>query len=175
MQFKAEVNERIRAYNVRVIDENGEQKGVMDTRAALAYARNLDLDLVKIADANPPVCKVVDANKYLYEQKKAQKLAAKKQREAIVTVKEVQLRVTIDTNDLKIKARKAKEFLAEGDKVKVVVRFRGRENAMREQGHQVIQQFIAELGESKTERPVTDVGRELSLLLAPVAPKVIKE
>lgn len=174
MTFKSEVNERIRAYQVRVLDENNEQKGIMDLKSALAYARKLDLDLVKIADANPPVCRVVDANKFFYEQKKQQKAAEKKQRESMVVIKEVQLRVSIDTNDLKIKARKAKEFLASGDKVKVVLRFRGREVANKELGHSVIREFVSELGEIKMEKPANDVGREITLLIAPATPKQVK-
>lgn len=174
MTFKSEVNDKIRAYNVRVIDENGNQKGIMDLRSALKYAGDLDLDLVKIADGNPAVCRVVNANKFFYEQKKQQQAAEKKQRESTIVIKEVQLRPGIDTNDLKTKARKAREFLAAGDKVKVVVRFRGREVTHKHLGHEVMKSFMAEIGESKTEKPLSDVGKEISILLAPATPKPAK-
>jgi translation initiation factor IF-3 len=166
---ETEVNERIYARQVRVIDEQGEQKGVMFTRDALDYARSLDLDLVKIADARPhPVCKVVNAGKYFFEQQKAQKEASKKQRASTVLIKEVQLRATIDTNDLKTKARKAREFLAEGDKVKIVMRFRGRENTHRDVGRLIIVEFLNELGPHKVERPMTEAGNELSMMVTPI-------
>lgn len=167
MNFKAEVNDRIRAYQVRVIDEEGAQKGVMSLRDALHYASSKELDLVRITDSMPPVCKVVNANKFFYEQQKSQQAAAKKQRAAIITVKEVQLKVSIDTNDLKIKARKAKGFLAEGDKVKVVCRFRGREVTHKELGFEVMKTFMAEIGEHKVEKHPSDGGRELMAILAP--------
>lgn len=171
-----EVNERIWARQVRVIDETGAQKGVMYIRDALEYARSRDLDLVKITDAKPhPVCKVVDAGKYMFELQKAQKEAAKKQRAAQVLIKEVQLRPTIDTNDLKIKARKAKEFLAEGDKVKIVMRFRGRENTHKDVGRGIIEDFLNELGDHKVERPMSESGNEISMMVAPATPKVAKQ
>jgi translation initiation factor IF-3 len=172
---KFEVNERIFARQVRVIDETGAQKGVMYFRDALEYARLRDLDLVKISDANPhPICKVVDAGKFLYEQQKVQKELAKKQRASASVVKEVQLRPTIDTNDLKIKARKAKEFLDEGDKVKIVMRFRGRENTHKDVGKAIMQQFLDEIGEHKVERGLTESGNEISMMVAPAA-KVAKQ
>lgn len=167
MSTKLEVNERIHANQVRVIDETGAQKGVMSFRDALNYARSLNLDLVKIADANPPVCRVVDSGKYLYEQQKQQKLMAKKQRAAQVDVKEVQLRSTTDVNDIKIKAKKARGFLADGDQVKVVLRFKGREITHKDVGRGIINQFIAEIGEHKVERALQEAGNQLIVILAP--------
>jgi len=168
---KLEVNERIRATQVRLIDENGVQQGIKSMRDALFYARSLDLDLVKIAEATPPVCKVVDAGKYAYDQQKLQKEQAKKQRAAHVEVKEIQLRPVTDVNDVKIKAKRARGFLDEGDKVRVVMRFRGREVTHKEVGHQVMTQFVTEVGDAKTEQALKDSGRELSLILAPAPVK----
>lgn len=176
MTNKFEVNERIWARQVRVIDETGAQKGIMWTRDAIEYARSLDLDLVKIAEAKPhPVCKVVDYGKYVFELQKAQKEAAKKQRATAVAIKEVQLRPTIDTGDLKTKARKAKEFLADGDKVKIVMRFRGRENSHKEIGRETIASFLSEVGEHKVERPMTENGNEISMMVAPPNKPVVKQ
>lgn len=175
MTNKFEVNDRIYARQVRVIDETGAQKGVMFIREALEYARSLDLDLVKITEANPhPVCRVVDAGKFMYEQQKLQKDLAKKQRAANSAIKEVQLRSAIDINDLKTKARKAKEFLADGDKVKIVMRFRGRENTHKDVGRDTFNTFLCELGEHKVERGLTETGNEISMMVAPVV-KVTKQ
>lgn len=169
-----EINEKIGGTQVRFIDENGVQKGVISLREALYYARNLDLDLVKIADANPPVCKVVDAGKYMYELQKQQKQLAKKQRENIVELKEVQLRPATDIHDVQIKARKARGFLADGDKVKVVVRLHGRERTLKHKGHEIIQLFMSELGEHKTDSPVTENGNQISVILSSSVAKVAK-
>lgn len=166
MTKELEINGQIKSHKVRLIDEKGVQKGVVTLRDALTAAQNVNLDLVKIAESNPPVCKIVDAGKYIYEQNKAKKEAAKKQRANSSEVKEVQLRPTTDINDIKIKAKKARGFLDEGDKVKVVVRFRGREITHKEVGHASIQKFIAELGEIKIEQPVTEQGNQITVLIA---------
>lgn len=171
MSNKMDVNERIRAYKVRVIDEKGEQRGVMDFRVAMEYARSLGLDLVKVAEANPPVVKVVDAGKYMYELQKQQKALAKKQRAAQVDIKEVQLRPVTDTNDLKIKAKRARSFLDEGDKVKVVMRFRGRENSHKDVGRELINQFLQEVGEVKIDSQLSETGNQLLMVLAPAPAK----
>lgn len=160
-----EINDRIKATQVRFIDENGVQKGIISLREALYHAGVANLDLVKIAEANPPVCKLLDAGKYQYEQQKLQKLQAKKQREAIVELKEVQLRPAIDTHDLEIKARKARSFLDNGNKVKVVVRLRGRESTMKHKGHEVINAFITSLGECKKDGNVIETGNQITIIL----------
>jgi translation initiation factor IF-3 len=165
---KLEINERITSPRVRLIDADGVQKGVVNIRDALWQARQVNLDLVKIADANPPVCKILDAGKYAYEQEKAKKEAAKKQRASQIEVKEVQLRPATDVHDIKIKAKKARGFLDEGDKVKVVMRFRGREITHKEVGHNVINIFVQELGEIKLEQPITEQGNQITALIAPV-------
>lgn len=169
-----EINDRIKATQVRFIDENGVQKGIMSLREALYHANNANLDLVKIADANPPVCKVVDAGKYMYEQQKQEKLLAKKQRENAVEMKEVQLRPAIDIHDLEIKARKARDFLADGAKVKVVVRLHGRERNMKHKGHEIISAFIAALGECKQDTQAIESGNQITVILTAMAPKVLK-
>lgn len=167
-----EVNERINARAVRVVDENGEQKGVMTLRDALMYARNVGLDLVKIADARPnPVCRVVDSGRFIYEEKKAQAEAERKQRATTAVLKEVQLRPSIDINDLEIKARKANEFLAESDKVKVVMRFRGREVTHKEIGREKMRKFVALLSGYKIERNQSETHNEILLILAPLVTK----
>jgi|SRR5476651_1231292 len=172
---KLEMNERITSQKVRLIDAQGVQKGVVSIRDALYQARQANLDLVKIAEANPPVCKIVDAGKYVYEQDKAKKELAKKQRANAVELKEVQLRPTTDLNDIKIKARKAREFLEDGDKVKVVMRFRGREITHKEVGQAVINQFIKELGEVRMEQPVTQQGNQITALIAPAKKEAKQE
>ncbi len=168
MTFAYLMNERIYTRDVRLIDENGTQRGVVSYRDAMTMARSANLDLVQINNATPPVCKIVDGGKFIYEQKKHQKELEKKQRAAIVTTKEVQLRPSIDIHDLKIKARKAREFLADGDKVKVVMRFRGRENTHKEIGHAAITTFLSEVGEAKIEKQPSEQGNELSVILAPI-------
>ena len=122
------INERIRDKEVRVIGQDGEQLGIMSSRDAMKLAREADLDLVKIAPtAKPPVCKIIDYGKYRYELARKEKEAKKKQR--TMEVKEVRLSPNIDKNDLNTKANQARKFLAKGDKVKVTLRFRGREMA----------------------------------------------
>ena len=165
------VNERIRARNVRIVDENGQQLGVVSIRDALAKARADGLDLIQISNGEVPVCRLGDAGKYLFDLKKTQREQARRQREMVVEIKEIQLRPVTDTNDLLIKARRANEFLAEGDKVKVVVRFRGRERAHKELGHKIVEEFLSHLTEYKVERALGDQGRELSVMIAPLKSK----
>lgn len=171
MTIKLEINERIGGTHARLIDENGVQKGVVSMREALWHANNAGLDLVKIADANPPVCKVLDAGKYLYDLQKQQKAVAKKQRENATVVKEVQLSPNIGDHDLNIKAGKAKAFLEDGDKVKIDMRFRGRQNAHKDLGREVITKFLAAVGEHKVERALTESGNTLSMVIQPEAKK----
>ena len=122
------INEQIRDKEIRLIGENGEQLGIMSSRDAMKMAIEAELDLVKIAPtAKPPVCKIIDYRKYRYEQAKREKEAKKKQK--VTEVKEIRLSPNIDDNDLNTKANQAKKFLEKGDKVKVTLRFRGREMA----------------------------------------------
>lgn len=171
MSERSEINGEIRAYQVRLIDENGVQQGIKSYREAMYIAQSLELDLVKITDSTPPVCKIVDAGKYFYEQQKQKKAQAKKQRAAHVETKEIQLRPVTDINDIKIKAKKSREFLSDGDKVRIVLRFRGREAAHKDMGKAVMDKFLLELGETKVEQELKDTGKEFSIILAPLPQK----
>ena len=163
------INEAIRARTVRLLD--GEQPTVLNLNEALSLARQRNLDLVQIAEADMPVVKILDADHYRYERKKAEREQAKRQREMTIETKEIQLRPVTTDYDLKIKAARAKAFLAEGDKVKVVVRFRGRERSHLQHGRDMIAKFLDEVGEHKVERPVSHGGGDMSVFLAPVTSK----
>ena len=142
-----EINEAIRDREVRVIDADGSQLGIMPTREALAKAAEKNLDLVKIApQAQPPVCKFLDYGKYRFEMQKRDKEAKKNQK--IVEIKEIRLSLNIDTNDFNTKVGQARKFLAKGDKVKVSIRFRGREMAHTDLGLDVQKRFAAALPEA---------------------------
>lgn len=165
------VNDRIRARNVRIVDENGNQLGVVPFRDALNLANGQSLDLIQISGGEVPVCRLGDAGKFLFERKKVQRENARRQRELHVEIKEVQLRPVTDTNDLLVKARRANDFLADGDKVKIVVRFRGRERAHKDQGRQIIDEFLSQIIEYKIDRAISDGGKDLNLVIAPVKSK----
>ena len=138
------INERIRDSEVRLVSESGEQLGIMSSREALKLAREADLDLVKIApNAKPPVCKIIDYGKYRYELARKEKEAKKKQK--TMEVKEVRLSPNIDTNDLNTKANQARKFITKGDKVKVTLRFRGREMAHVNYSKQILDSFYERL------------------------------
>lgn len=138
------INERIRDREVRLVSESGEQLGIMSSREALRLAREADLDLVKIApNAKPPVCKIIDYGKYRYELARKEKEAKKKQK--TMEVKEVRLSPNIDTNDLNTKANQARKFITKGDKVKVTLRFRGREMAHVNYSKQILDSFYEKL------------------------------
>ncbi|MBQ4264512.1 MAG: translation initiation factor IF-3, partial [Clostridia bacterium] len=134
------MNEEIRDREVRVIDQNGEQLGVLPIRKAMELAEEAGLDLVKIVPgAKPPVCKLMDYDKYRYEQSKKEREIRKNQK--VVSIKEVQLSATIEENDIQTKAKAAIKFLQGGDKVKVSIRFRGRQITHQEIGLAVMQDF----------------------------------
>ena len=138
------INERIRDREVRLVSESGEQLGIMSSRETLKLAREADLDLVKIApNAKPPVCKIIDYGKYRYELARKEKEAKKKQK--TMEVKEVRLSPNIDTNDLNTKANQARKFITKGDKVKVTLRFRGREMAHVNYSKQILDSFYERL------------------------------
>lgn len=138
------INDRIRDREVRVIGQDGEQLGIMSSREAMKLAREADLDLVKVAPtAKPPVCKIIDYGKYRYEMSRKEKEAKKKQR--TMEVKEVRLSPNIDTNDLNTKVNQARKFLTKGDKVKVTMRFRGREMAHVNYSRQILDNFCEKL------------------------------
>jgi len=162
-------NERIRAPQVRLIDESGENQGVVNTRDALHKARQQGLDLVVINNQSQPwVVKILDLNKWLYDQKRAEKARLKKSRESEIQIKEVQMRPVTDDHDIGIKARMARGFLDDNCKVKVVIKFRGREQAHRAIGEGVMNKFLNLVGEHKQERAPQHQGNTYSVLLQPV-------
>lgn len=139
-------NERIRVPAVRVIGEEGEQLGVMDTRDAIQRARETGLDLVEIApNAQPPVCRIIDYGKFLYEQKKKQHEQKKKQ--ATVTVKEVKFRPATDDHDYGYRMKRCREWLADGDKIRAAIAFRGREMSHRELGAKILAKLTQDLAD----------------------------
>jgi translation initiation factor IF-3 len=161
------INNRIRARDVRLIDENGAQVGVIQLRDALIMAEERGLDLVEVApNAIPPVCRIMDYGKFRYEQTKKEREARKNQKQ--VELKEVRLKPKTDDHDLDVKAKQARRFLLDGDKVKFTVRFRGREIFHPDIGVQMLEQMAEELRDVAVveQRPLME-GRALSLLLAP--------
>ena len=165
------INEQIRDKEVRLIGTEGEQLGVMSARDALKLAEEAGLDLVKIApNAKPPVCKIVDYGKYRYEQIRKEKEAKKKQK--VIEVKEIRLSPNIDTNDLNTKMNAANKFLTKGDKVKVTLRFRGREMAHMNNSKHILDDFAANLASiSNIEKAPKVEGRSMTMFLAPKSKK----
>ena len=159
------INGQIRDKEVRVIAENGDQLGVMPVKDAMKLAQEAELDLVKIAPkAQPPVCKIIDYGKYRYELARKEKEAKKKQK--TVEVKEVRISPNIDTNDLNTKVNNAKKFIAKGNKVKVTLRFRGREMAHMQQSKHILDDFAEMLAEvAVVEKPAKLEGRSMSMVL----------
>lgn len=159
------INEQIRCKEVRVIGEEGQQLGVMPPKEAMKLAKEANVDLVKIApSANPPVCKLVNYGKYRYELARKEKEAKKKQK--TVEVKEVRISPNIDTNDLNTKVNNAKKFIAKGNKVKVTLRFRGREMAHMQQSKHILDDFAEMLAEvAVVEKPAKLEGRSMSMVL----------
>ena len=160
------INERIRDREVRLVSESGEQLGIMSSREALKLAREADLDLVKIApNAKPPVCKIIDYGKYRYELARKEKEAKKKQK--TMEVKEVRLSPNIDTNDLNTKANQARKFITKGDKVKVTLRFRGREMAHVNYSKQILDSFYERLEDiAVVDKNPKMEGRSLVMFLS---------
>ena len=161
------INERIRVPEVRLIDESGQQVGVMRTDEALRYAQDRDLDLVEVApDARPPVCRVLDYSKYKYEQAQKQKAARKHQQQ--ITIREIKFRPKIAQNDYDTKKGHVVRFLKHKDKVKITIMFRGREVAHPERGVMLLERLAEELSELAVveQRPIQD-GRNMTMMLAP--------
>ena len=161
------VNGSIRAPKVRCIDPDGNQLGVLDTRDALVKAEDFGLDLVEVQpNADPPVCKILDYGKYKYEAQKRANEARKKQK--IIEVKEIKFRPNIDEHDYQVKMRNVNKFLSGGDKVKVTLRFRGREMAHQELGANVLARVRDETEEiAKVEAMPKMEGRQMVMVLAP--------
>lgn len=160
------INEQIRDKEVRLIGEDGEQLGIMPSKEALKLAKEANLDLVKIAPtAKPPVCKIVDYGKFRYEQARKEKDAKKKQK--VTDVKEIRLTPNIDVNDLNTKANQARKFLTKGDKVKVALRFRGREMAHMGSSKEILDTFFSKLEDvAVIEKPAKLEGRSMIMVLS---------
>ena len=159
------INEQIRDREVRLISEEGEQLGIVSAKEALNLAKEANLDLVKIApSAKPPVCKIIDYGKYKYELTRKEKEAKKKQK--VTEVKEIRFSPNIDDNDLNTKVGMARRFLVKGDKVKVTLRFRGREMAHTSSSRVILDTFFAKLEDvAVIERPARLEGRNMSMFL----------
>ena len=159
------INEQIRDKEVRVIGENGEQLGIMSSKEAMALAEEAGVDLVKIAPtAQPPVVRIVDYGKFKYEQLKREKEAKKKQH--VVEIKEIRLSPNIDTNDLNTKKNAAKKFIKGGDRVKVILRFRGREMAHMQTSKHILDDFAEGLSDIAVMEKAPKVeGRAMSMIL----------
>ena len=161
------INEEIRDREVRVVDQNGEQLGVMPTRQALELAEERQLDLVKIApQALPPGCKLMDYGKYRFEQSKREREIRKNQK--VITIKEVRLSATIEDHDVEVKFKNAVKFLKDGDKVKVTIRFRGRQITHSEIGTEVMKDFAERIKDyGVVERRPLIEGRSMTMIIAP--------
>ena len=164
-----QINEEIRDKEVRLIGENGEQLGIVSSQEALRIAFDSELDLVKISpNAQPPVCKVMNYGKWIYEQTKKQKEARKNQK--VVELKEIWLSMTIDVGDLNVKAKQAQKFLSAGNKIKVSIRMRGRQNAHSDLGLEVMNRFFAIVeNDAVLEKKPMLEGRNILMILAPKA------
>lgn len=161
------INEEIREKEVRLIDSNGDQLGIVPGRKALEMAEAKQLDLVMISQtAKPPVCKIMDFSKYLYEVSKKEKEARKNQK--VINIKEIRFTPNIEEHDLNVKAKNAEKFLRDGDKVKVTVRFRGRETDYSHIGQKLLVQFAEKLSEvGDIEKEAKLEGRNLIMILKP--------
>jgi translation initiation factor IF-3 len=161
------VNDEIRIPQVRLIDQDGEMQGVLTVREAMQRAFAVGLDLVEISpNADPPVCKILDFGKFKYEQQKKRNEAKKKQK--VIEIKEIKVRPNIDENDYQVKMRAMKSFIEEGDKVKVTLRFRGREMAHQDIGVRVLERIRAEMDTtSKVEQMPRMENRQMVMVLSP--------
>src|SRR3984957_8562287 len=168
------INDRIRAREIRVIDENGEQLGILQPFEALKIARERGLDLVEVPPpAVPPVCRIQDYGRFLYEKEKSERAARKRQK--VIVLKEVKFSVTVDEHDYQTKKNQAVRFLGEGDKVKASLRFRGRQMAHRELGYKIINRLIQDIGDAGIVEFMPRMeGTILHAILAPARKEVAK-
>lgn len=162
------MNESIRDREVRLVGEDGEQLGIVSTGKAMDLAAEKKMDLVKVApNAKPPVCRIMDYGKFKYEQQKKLKEAKKKQKQ--ITVKEIRLSLNIDQHDLETKAKRARKFLENGDRVKIALRFRGRQLGNTKLGYGVIDKFVDMVADSGTiDKKAKMEGRSMVAFMAPV-------
>lgn len=165
------MNHQVRAREVRLIDENGEQLGIMSGRDAQRIAEERGLDLVEVApNARPPVCRIMDYGKYKYEESKREREARKKQK--VINVKEVKMRPNIDDHDFQVRARQAERFLQDGDKVKCTIMFRGRQIVHADLGKKVLDRLLEQVQPlCIVERPARVEGRNMIMILNPIAQK----
>jgi translation initiation factor IF-3 len=163
-------NERIKARRVRLVHEE-KMIGEFSISEGLSRARSQGLDLIVVAEGEIPICKILDVGLFRYEKKKADREHARKQREMAVETKEVQLRPVTDDNDLNIKAKKARGFLDEGDKVKIVVRFRGRERQHKDLGQSTLSKFLSLVGEYKVDKPLGNEQEDMCTIISPMLSK----
>ena len=165
------INENIRVREVRLIDDEGNQLGIVPTQEALKLAKEKDLDLVEVSpNANPPVCKILDYGKYRFEQEK--KLRDSKKNQKVLKLKEIRMQPKIGSGDLDTKAKHIQEFLNEGDKVKVTIRFRGRELAHTELGYDVLNEVLKRLTSAyNIDKPAAMDGRSMSMTISAKAAK----
>lgn len=161
------INENIKAKEVRLIDADGENRGIVSIKMALELADEAGLDLIEIAaQSNPPVCKILDFGKYRYEQQRRKNEAKKNQK--TVEIKELKLRPVIETHDYEVKVNQAKKFLEQGNKVKFTMRFKGRELSANDLGKQILNQLIDDLSLcSRVDSEMRLEGRQMTMILAP--------
>ncbi|MBR7063653.1 MAG: translation initiation factor IF-3 [Treponema sp.] len=170
------INEQIRVREIRLIDDEGKQQGIVPTLEALAMAKEKDLDLVEVSpNANPPVCKILDFGKYRFEMEK--KLRDSKKNQKVLKLKEIRMQPKIGPGDLDTKARHVQEFLNDGNKVKITIRFRGRELAHTELGYGVLEEVLKRLTSTYTiEKPAAMEGKFMSMTISGKAqPKEVKQ
>lgn len=162
------INENIKAKQVRLIDANNENRGIVSIKEALAIAEEEGLDLIEISpQANPPVCKVLDYGKYRYEQQKKKNEAKRNQK--VVEIKELKLRPVIETHDYEVKMKQAKKFLEQGNKVKFTMRFKGRELSANDMGKQIMSQIVEDLDNcAKVDSEMKLEGRQMMMILSPL-------
>ena len=162
------INEDIKAKQVRLIDETGENRGIVSIKEALAIADNAGLDLIEISpQTNPPVCKVLDFGKYKYEVQKRKNEAKKNQK--VVNIKELKLRPAIDTHDYEVKLKQAKKFLSQGDKVKFTMRYKGRELSANNMGKEILDKIVEDLDTiGKVDSAAKLEGKQMSMILSPM-------
>ena len=161
------INEDIRTKEVRLIDENGENCGIVPIREALSRAEDAGLDLIEISpQAAPPVCKILDYGKYKYEAQKRKAEAKKNQK--VVSIKELKLRPMIDTHDYEVKVKQAKKFLAQGDKVKFTMRYKGREMSANDLGKEILNKLLEDLdGLCKVDSAPKMEGKQMFMIVSP--------
>jgi len=164
------INQQITASTVRLVDPDGGQLGVFSTREALSIAQDqYEMDLVLIAEqADPPVCKITDYGKFRYHQTKKRKEAKKNAKASRIDTKQLWLRPGTDVHDVNIKLKHAKEFLGKGHRVKVGVKFRGRELQYKQQGHDLLEEFLKNLGEVQIDQAITPQERNITMVVSPI-------